>query len=409
MKKILLSIGLLLCAATLFAQTDTLRLVHSVRGKVVDAYTGRSLEAVHVAVPDRHHATVTNADGDFVIKSDAAIGTLVFTYLGYKTVYQRPREGKIEVRMVPESLQLDEALIISADPEEVVRSAVSKIPDNYSNKDELLECFYRETVQKGSRYTYIAEAVSRMFKSSYNKSTFQDRAALEKSRVLLSQRKSDTLSVKLQGGPTMATTLDVVKDNYILFNREDLQLYSYAMDTPSFIEDRLQFVVKMEPYSVDAVDYPLYHARLFVDVETLTFTRIELSLDMTDKNKATRVMLRSKPFTLRFTPREMSFIVNYRRDGERSRLGYLRCTMRFACDWRRRLFKTNYTVVNELVVTDLREPVVQISRQEMFRTGDVMTDKAKEFLDPDFWQDYNIIEPSESLEHAISRLRRQHR
>ena len=33
-------------------------------------------------------------------------------------------------------------------------------------------------------------------------------------------------------------------------------------------------------------------------------------------------------------------------------------------------------------------------------------EKAAEFQDPDFWKDYNIIEPSESLEHAIGRLRR---
>ena len=81
--------------------------------------------------------------------------------------------------------------------------------------------------------------------------------------------------------------------------------------------------------------------------------------------------------------------------------------MRFSCDWKRRLFSTNYTSVNELVVTDLREPATPIERSEMFRATDILDNKAKEFMDPDFWKDYNIIEPSESLENAINRLRKQ--
>ena len=110
---------------------------------------------------------------------------------------------------------------------------------------------------------------------------------------------------------------------------------------------------------------------------------------------------------MRFTPRELSILVNYRFDGNISRISYFRTTMRFACDWKRRLISTNYTAVNELVVTNLREPVEPIARSDMFRTSDILDNKAKEFLDPDFWKDYNIIEPSESLENAIGRLRKQ--
>jgi hypothetical protein len=50
---------------------------------------------------------------------------------------------------------------------------------------------------------------------------------------------------------------------------------------------------------------------------------------------------------------------------------------------------------------------VPIAREDMFRVTDVLDDKAAEFMDPDFWADYNIIEPSESLEHAIGRLKKQ--
>jgi hypothetical protein len=98
--------------------------------------------------------------------------------------------------------------------------------------------------------------------------------------------------------------------------------------------------------------------------------------------------------------------MNYRLEDGKTRLEYFRSTMRFACDWRKRLFRTNYTAVNELVITDVRPEVKPIRRQERFRPKDFLNEKAREFQDPDFWKDYNIIEPSESLEHAINRLRK---
>ena len=81
--------------------------------------------------------------------------------------------------------------------------------------------------------------------------------------------------------------------------------------------------------------------------------------------------------------------------------------MRFACDWRKRLLKSNYTSINELVITDLYPQAEQITRQEAFRTTESLSDMTDLFTDPEFWKDYNIIEPSTSLEHAVDKLKRQ--
>ena len=405
MRKYLILIAFVFCSAALYGQVDTVRLGYSVQGNVVDAVTGRPMESVHVSVPSRHYATVTNADGDFTIKSDQPVTEVVFSYLGYRTLRQKPGGGPLRVRLTPESLPLSEASIITGDPYEIVLAAVDRIRDNYPTQPELLECFYRETVRKRNRYIYVSEAVARMYKTGYDGTVYRDRTALEKSRVLLSQRRADTLSVKMQGGPTQAMTFDVVKNSEVLFDKEELALYEFEMGMPTYIGDRLQFVINFHPNSRD-VEWARYHGTLYIDRELLSFTRIEMSLDMSDLVKATRMMVVRKPLSLRLTPKELSVVISYRlRDGK-SRLEYFRSTMRFNCDWKKRLFATAYAVVNELVVTDLREPAVPIPRAEVFRTVDILSDKAAEFQDPDFWRDYNIIEPTESLEHAIGRLRK---
>ena len=399
---VLILLSLFTCQA-LSAQQDTLRLGYTVQGRVVDAQSGRALESVHVSIPGRHQATVTNADGDFTLKSDRPIPEILCSCLGYRS--QRQKAGTdVTVRMHRESLELKEASIISGDPKSIVLAALDRIWDTYCTEPELLECFYRETLQKRSRYTYVAEAVARLYKNRYDGSVLRDAAALEKSRILVSQRKTDTLSVKTMGGPTQAITHDVVKNRDILFAPEDLQLYQFRMETPAYIGDRLQFVIGMSPAL--PADYALYNCKLYIDREYLTFTRVEASLDMSDKAKATRMILVRKPLTLRFFPEEATIVLNYRLSEGKSRLEYFRSTMRFACDWRKRLFKTHYTAVNELVITDVRDQATPIPRSGRFRLKETLSDKAPEFQDPDFWKDYNIIEPSESLEHAIGRLRK---
>ena len=141
MKKILLLVLSLFAALALSAQTDSLRLVYSARGTVTDLRTGRPIESVHVSVPERHYATVTNADGAFTIKSDAPLKEVVFSYLGYKTLRQSVGNGIMKVYLVPEAFMLDEAMVIDGDPREIVNAAVSRIADNYAAEPELLECF----------------------------------------------------------------------------------------------------------------------------------------------------------------------------------------------------------------------------------------------------------------------------
>ena len=405
MRKFLILIVFVCCSAALYGQVDTVRLGYSVQGNVVDAVSGRPMESVHVSVPGRHYATVTNADGDFTIKSDQPVSEVVFSYLGYRTLRQKAVGGPLRVRLTPESMPLAEASIITGDPREILGEAIRRIPDNYSKNPELLECFYRETVRKRNRYIFVSEAVARLYKTGYDGNIYRDRAALEKSRILLSQRRTDTLSVKMQGGPTQALTFDVVKNPEILFDEEELSLYEFEMGMPTYIGDRIQFVIHFRPGS-RPVDWALFHGTLYIDRDLLSFTRIEMSMDMSDVDKATRQMIIKKPLTLRVTPKELSVVISYRLKDGQSRLEYFRSTMRFNCDWKKRLFATAYAVVNELVVTDLREPAVPIARAEAFRSVDYLIEKAAEFQDPDFWKDYNIIEPSESLEHAIGRLRR---
>jgi len=375
-----------------------------VSGVVVDQKTGNPLRQVSVSVG--RISVVTNEDGDFTLKLNETPSAVNISHLGYKTQRLTLKDGKTEglrIRLEPTTIQLREIVVRNYNPRELVDIAIDKIPENYSKVPELLKGFYRETAMKRKHYIYVAEGVEDMYKTPYNRGTARDRVAIVKGRRLLSQKAGDTLGIKVAGGPVQAVMMDLVKNRDFLLNKEDLDNYHFSMGVPEYINDRQQYVVQMEPFVV--TEYALYHGKLYIDAERLAFTRIELDLDMRDKDKATQTMLVKKPFGVRFKPRELSTVVDYRYEDGVTRISYLRNIFRFNCDWKRKLFSTSFTATCEMAVTDSQSDDVQpIASRSSFDSRESYYDKVEYFLDPEYWRNYNIIEPSESLDKAIKRL-----
>ena len=59
-------------------------------------------------------------------------------------------------------------------------------------------------------------------------------------------------------------------------------------------------------------------------VESLSLTRAEFALDLSDRTKATAAILHKKPTGLRFRPQEVSFPVTYRQQNGLACLPYIR-------------------------------------------------------------------------------------
>ena len=396
--KRLWTIILLLAPLAVYAQQMV------VSGSVVDDKTGEALGQVSVSAG--RVSVVTNEDGDFTLKLSEKPEKISISHVGYKTRYLNVTKGQSEnlkVRLRPATIQLREIVVVNDDPRELVETAISKIPENYSMVPEMLKGFYRETAMKRKHYIYVAEGVEDMYKTPYDRSINRDRVAIVKGRRLLSQKSSDTLGIKVMGGPVQAVLMDLVKNRDFLLNKEEMDAYRFTMGVPEYINDRQQYVIYMEPSWI--TEYALYHGKIYIDCERLAFTRIELELDMSDKEKATKTMLVKKPLGVKFKPRELTSVVDYRYDDGVTRISYLKNTFRFNCDWKKRLFATSFTATCEMVVTDSSSSDIHpIGSRSSFDSRDSYYDKVEYFLDPDYWSSYNIIEPSESLDKAIQKL-----
>lgn len=379
----------------------------TIAGKVINAVTKAAIPEAEVRVSGTSTSVITNEDGRFQLKLNTRPKSLKVIALGYRNAnFDCSNVANIEnvtINMQPQSFILNTITVFSAD--NIVMTALEKVPTNYAHTSERLSCFYRETVRKQNHFTHLSEAVMDMYKSSYANDTRQDKVQIVKGRSLISQRAKDTLSVRVMGGPHEAVVLDMVKNREVLFYEHDLPAYQFTMDNGTTINDRAQYVIRFSPIATR--EYPLYSGVIYIDVETLAFTRIEASLDMRNTAKATRFMLVKKPLGLRFKPKALNIVVTYHYDGQCSRISYVRTTYHFNCDWRRRLFATTYRAVSEMVVTDHTISEIPKGRKNMFSQHDILSSHVADFNDPDFWSNYNIIEPSESLEHAVSKLKKK--
>ena len=52
-------------------------------------------------------------------------------------------------------------------------------------------------------------------------------------------------------------------------------------------------------------------------------------------------------------------------------------------------------------------PAESIKNKDAFRKRQVLNDVVDNYWQEDFWKDYNIIEPSESLESGINKLKKK--
>jgi hypothetical protein len=384
----------------------------TVSGTVKDSYSRKSIEHVSVTAVGTHLGTITNEDGEFTLKLPAGLKAdeIELSCLGYYNARIRIPRGEHQQTcfLKPQSFPLSEVEVFSwQNPRDLIKAALSKVEQNYGMSPNLLTGFYRETIQKRSKYIHISEAVVHIYKNSYRVADVEnDRVQVLKGRKLAGPKQSDTLSVKFLGGPNMAVYMDVIKNPDLLLSDEVLPCYSYRMGEATSLNDRLQYVVHFRPQV--ALPAPLYSGTFYIDRETLAVTRAEFSMDMKDKPKVINTILKEKPSGLRFSPEEVSYVVTYRQHNDRTYLSYIRNEIRFKCDWRRRLFATNYTIVDETVVTDSREENIRkIPARDAFSIRQSLSQEVAAYFDSDFWGAYNIIEPAESLENAVNKLKKQ--
>jgi hypothetical protein len=153
---------------------------------------------------------------------------------------------------------------------------------------------------------------------------------------------------------------------------------------------------------------PLYYGKMFIDAKSLAVISATFQLNVADKVKSGLQFTRKKPVGVDIYPTEVRYQINYQEQNGKWIFAYSRGDLTFKLNWDKRIFNTIYTTTFEMAVTDWKKPdTKEIQNTQKLTSNIIISDKVSSLADPDFWGEYNIIEPEKSIESAIRKIQRK--
>jgi hypothetical protein len=147
---------------------------------------------------------------------------------------------------------------------------------------------------------------------------------------------------------------------------------------------------------------------LYIEMETYGITEVEFGFNLANKEAAASIFIRKKPVGMKVIPEIATYRTKYREQDGKLHFAYSRAEVKFKVDWNKKFFNTYYTTMSEIAVTDRTDKeVIKFAGKDKIKYTDVFSEKVGAFSDPEFWGDYNVIEPDQSIESAIRKLSRK--
>jgi len=411
--------ALLFLGATLYAfpghdeeLSDTIN-YKAYYGKVVDSKTSKALPFATIEALGSNVATVTNIDGEFIIKIErkSDVSQLKIAYIGFQNkileLDKLSDKGSYTVKLEQTAIQLKQVTIRPQDAMELIADVLANIRANYSDQPMMMRGFYRETIQRGRNYVSISEAIIDVYKGSYLNEYQVDQVKLFKGRKSADVERMDTVLFKVQGGPNTTILMDVVKNPYILLSEEYLDIYDFRLSDVITIDNRLHYVISFN--QKEYVDDPYYKGRLYIEMDRLAISEAEFELNVENQDQAARLFIRRKPMGMSIIPERAVYRAKYTIEDDRWYFTYARAEVKFKVNWKKKFFNTTYSTMSELAITDRTyEGIEKFAGRERFKSNDILNEKVYIFFDQGFWEGYNVIEPDQSIESAIRKLNKKY-
>ena len=182
---------------------------------------------------------------------------------------------------------------------------------------------------------------------------------------------------------------------------------TFSFDNSTEVNNRTVYVVNFT--QLPNIVTPLYRGKLYIDAETFALVSANYNLNVENKDEAVKLFVRKKPRLVKVEPEEASYRVDYKSTSDgKWYYSYSNVQLAFRVKWRKKLFGSIYTLNIEMAITDWTKNITKtVNRNNRLRPSIILSDEASGFSDPEFWGEYNIIEPEKSIESAIRKISRQ--
>lgn len=178
-------------------------------GKVLDENNKAGLSNVHIFSSENENiGTISNAEGNFILKSKKKVNTLFFSHLGYqfKQVTLNYKElSTLVVLLKPSNINLREVVIEDVSAQEVLERVIDRLNENHFVEPATYSFFSRIVNTEGEKICLLEEHTGYIKQLKNHNSEF----ALEKSRTKAFSKLGKEIMTKV----TMVRMTEMYTDN----------------------------------------------------------------------------------------------------------------------------------------------------------------------------------------------------
>ncbi len=250
------------------------------KGMVVSAKTAEPVSYATVSLDNSSFNTLTNEKGEFEFKipDEYKKQSIKITHVGYKPVTLVVAENSSYViKLEEQATELKEVVVKKINALELLKTAIGRIPENYSALPFRVGGFYRMTGRKEKKIIDLSEAVFNIYYESYSKKNSQFN--LVKSRVdkdLTAFNGADNVSMGLD--PSALSDLDLlsqVKGSELL-GEKGLAQHDFIFRGIVNYNGRSAYDIRFD--EKHDIKKSLYKGKILIDVDDLAFLEFDMNL-----------------------------------------------------------------------------------------------------------------------------------
>lgn len=387
---------------------DSLPVFVSIGGKIVDAETNEPLPYATIGISHRGRGTVTNFNGDFILRisEECLEDTLTVSYVGYvnRLLPVKSLPGNMmTIKMDRDYIPIPEIIIRAQDPLLILRRTISSAASNYGTTPAVLTGFYREGVYRKKEPQIYSEAVVRIYKSPYARSLQNDQIKIIRSRKIENLEAKDTLAVRLKAGLSATLSLDGMRHLFDFLDPQSFDTYDYHLRDIVTIDGQTAFVISFK--QKQWVTEPLMQGDIYVNVDNYSVMLAEfevnpLYVDQTGESFISRL---PKDYTMK--PEYVRYRTRYRNVDGRYYLSHVRGDLGFMARGRKKVFSSRFNIFFELAITEHRtDNVARFDHEELAPAYSIFSLTINGY-DAGFWKDFDFLKPEDDLVEALDKLK----
>ena len=378
-----------------------------IKGTIIDNFSKTPVPYVTISTSNNRIGSISNLDGDFVLKIPAGYSDTIFiSHVSYHTK-QITTDISFEsiISLSPIEFIISPVNVWPQDPEWIINKALEKIPENYYDKPVNFTGYYREIVRENKSKIQHIEAILDIYKSPVSDKWDRDRLKINKGVVF--ENVSESLLwnyVRIVNSPYELIKSDVSKyprnfitvaQNQINFlNDKHFKFYDYKLIEKKFSSKDDMYIIQFTPGKKPK--RAVFEGLIYINKQTFSIVRLEYYFNL-DRIQSARIidsythknLIESGAYIKAI---DFYSIINYKKYGEKNIISHSNMGYDFVFVEEERKTPSKISARFDLVITDVDTiNTNSFKPKNWIKYQKSLTRQISNDLNEKYWENYNFI------------------